>query len=369
MKLVKLKINSFRNILEAEITPHEQFNVIVGNNAQGKTNILESIYLLGTMKSFRMARNSDLVTHGAEYSVLKGVVEKEGISNEITLSLSEQGKKAYLDRKAIVRPSDFFGNLNTVVFSPEDMAMVRGLPETRRKYLDRAVFSSNPLYLDVHHEYFKILKNRNALLKRGSSDGLQVWTERLIECGTRLMMLRATYLIEISNIFTERYASISGSADFAEIRYRSRIRTANRSDSEIREDFFNVLKKGMDEEIRRGTTLTGPHRDDLEFVINGKTLNHNGSQGEQRSFILALKISEIESLWKKWGNPPVLLLDDMTSELDRDRNGNFMEFLREKDMQVFITTTSLDNISFGDINNYFTFPVCGGKVLTEVKNV
>jgi DNA replication and repair protein RecF len=369
MKLTKIQIHSYRNIAEAELLPHERFNIIVGNNAQGKTNLLESVYLLGTMKPFRNARNIDLITYGAPFSLLKGSVVKDGVTREISLSISETGKKAFVDRKPVVSPSDFFGNLNMVVFSPEDISMVRGLPETRRRYLDRGIFGGDTSYLGLHQEYFRILKNRNALLKRGESDGLSVWTERLADAAARLMVKRDSFVREIGELLEILYRDIAGSGEKAAIRYRSRVTARDRSIDEIRMELRDTLSGMAGEEQRRGTTLAGPHRDDLEYVLNDRPLNHHGSQGEQRSFVLALKMAEIERLKRKWGSPPVLLLDDITSELDRDRNGNFMEFLHEKDMQVFITTTSLDNLRLGGIGFYYTFPVRGGKVFTEVANV
>jgi DNA replication and repair protein RecF len=369
MKLQRIQIHSFRNILNAELLPSERFNIIIGNNAQGKTNILESIFLLGTMKSFRMVRNADLISYGSPYSLIKGWGVRDGIVREISLSISDAGKKAFVDQKSVVRPSDFFGTINTVVFSPEDISMVRGLPEMRRKYLDRAIFSGDTGYLSIHHEYFKTLKNRNVLLKKGETDGLDIWTERLADAGARLMEKRESFLEEIKELFRDYYRSIAGPEEKALLTYRSRIPEKDRSRSSLCDALHCALKKLIPEELRRGTTLLGPHRDDLECLLNDKPLNHHGSQGEQRSFILALKMAEIEYLRKKWGNPPVLLLDDMTSELDRNRNGNLMDFLKEKDMQVFITTTSLENINLGGISNYSTFPVHDGKVLSEVTNV
>ncbi|MDD2319276.1 MAG: DNA replication/repair protein RecF [Geobacteraceae bacterium] len=369
MKLQRIQIHSFRNIITAELAPSERFNIIIGNNAQGKTNILESIFLLGTMKSFRMVRNADLITYGAPYSLIKGWGIRDGVTREIALSISASGKKAFVDQKAVIRPTDFFGTINTVVFSPEDISMVRGLPEMRRKYLDRAIFSGDTGYLAIHHEYFRILKNRNALLKKGETDGLDVWTERLADAGARLMEKRESFLAEIQELFKDYYQSIAGPEEKARLTYRTRITEQNRSRSSLCNALHGALEKIITEELRRGTTLLGPHRDDLECFLNDKPLNHHGSQGEQRSFILALKMAEIEYLRKKWGNPPVLLLDDITSELDRNRNGNLMDFLKEKDMQVFITTTSLENISLGGISNYSTFPVSNGKVFSEVTNV
>ncbi len=369
MKIQRIQIHSFRNIINAELFPDERFNIIVGNNGQGKTNILESIFLLGTMKSFRMVKNADLITYNFPYSLVKGWGVRDGVVREISLSIRPSGKKAFVDQKAVVRAADFFGTLNTVVFSPEDIAMVRGAPEMRRRYLDRAIFSGDTSYLSIHYEYFKILKNRNALLKRGNTDGLAVWTERLADAGARLMEKREAFIEEIQELFREYYSTIAGLAENAFLRYYTRISEKNRSRSSLCDALCHALEKSTAEELRRGTTLFGPHRDDLECTLNNKPLNHHGSQGEQRSFILALKMAEIEYLRKKWGNPPVLLLDDMTSELDRNRSGNLMDFLKEKDMQVFITTTSLDTINLAGISNYSTFPIHDGKVLSEVTNV
>ncbi|HOP39813.1 MAG TPA: DNA replication/repair protein RecF [Geobacteraceae bacterium] len=369
MKLHRIQIHSFRNIVYAELIPCERFNIIVGNNAQGKTNILESVFLLGTMKSFRMVKNADLITYGSPYAIIKGWGQRDGVVREIALSISNSGKKAFVDQKPVVRPTDFFGTINTVVFSPEDIAMVRGVPEMRRRYLDRAIFSGDTGYLSVHHEYFRILKQRNALLKQGEADGLPIWSERLADAGARLMEKRESFIGEISRFFTEYYCSIAGPGHKAKLRYCSRITETDRTRESLCNALYAALEKSAHEELRRGTTLIGPHRDDLECILNDKPLNHHGSQGEQRSFILALKMAEIEYLRNRWGNPPILLLDDMTSELDRNRNGNLMDFLKEKDMQVFITTTSLDNINLVGISNYSTFPVQEGRVLSEVTNV
>ena len=359
----KLAFSAFRNLSKADVTPGERFNVFHGANGQGKTNLLEAIYLLGTMKSFRHAKNRDLIRWDDQFSLLKAVVEKDGVSREITLLIEKEGKKARVDRKSLERLSDFFGCLNVVVFSPEELVMVKGQPDLRRRYLDRAVFAADPGYLLLHHDYTRVLKNRNALLRNGSMDGLDVWSDRLVETGAKLVIKRLSWLDGIRELLQEFYEGIAGHGAVVDVVYRSCPTGAAGN----REEYENLLRKALerlaDEERRRGVTQAGPHRDDLEFLLDGRVLKQHASQGEQRSFILALKMAEIEFLYRLHGDPPVLLLDDMTSELDGERNRNLLRFLEEKQMQVFITTTSLQNLMMGNQENYKIFPVHEGKII------
>lgn len=363
MKLKRLSLAFFRNLEQAELYPGARFNIFYGNNAQGKTNLLESIYLLGTMKSFRMARNSEMVMWGAPGSTVKGEVERNGIAREIALVVEKTGKKIRVDRKPVEKLADFFGNLNVVIFSPEDIAMVRGLPDGRRKYLDRAVFSGEAAYLAVHHEYYRILKHRNALLRTGDERGLDIWSEKMVESGARLIKSRLAYLREIAILLQEFYGAIAGNGEKAGLAYRPHLLTEEGLDEEGRTRLAAALARSAAEERRAGTTVVGPHRDDIEFLLNGKVLKHHASQGQQRSFVLALKMAEIEYIQRRHGDPPVLLLDDMTSELDQKRNRNLMEFLRNKEMQVFITTTTLQNILLDEGEHCQAMRVDAGKVL------
>jgi DNA replication and repair protein RecF len=334
---------------EAELAPGNRFNIIHGSNAQGKTNLLESIYLLGTMKSFRHARNAELVTWGCTTGVIHGEVEKEGVTRHIALLIDREGKRVRVDRKAVVRLSDFFGNLNVVVFSPEELAMTKGAPETRRRYLDRAVFSGDQGYLALYHDYVKILKQRNSLLKCDDRSGL---IER-----------RRLFLAEIEPLVRAFYREIAGHAETAGIGYRPHLLVEKNLDSDLAGQLLSLMAKTAAEERRSCTTLVGPHRDDIEFLINDRVVKQHASQGQQRSYVLALKMAEIEYLQQKYSHPPVLLLDDISSELDRERNRNLMEFLKKREMQVFISTTGLENLALDGIDNYRTFLVNGGKVL------
>jgi DNA replication and repair protein RecF len=352
MRLDKIYLKSFRNLEKTELVLGERFNVFYGNNAQGKTNILESIYLLATMKSFKMARNIELITWGSDYSLIKGWVHKDGVAREISLLLEKNGKKAKLDQKLITRLTDFFGHINVIIFSPEEISMVRGLPDLRRRYLDRAVFTSDSTYLALFHDYTKILKNRNTLLKSNDKTGFEIWTDQLIQSGERIMAKRNEYLNDIKGLLQNYHNSISGIDEHVDISYK----TLNPH------GMTTALAQRSAEEWRRGTTLVGPHRDDVEFTINGRPLKLFGSQGQQRSFVLALKMAEIEHIQQKFDNPPVLLLDDMTSELDQERTVNFMEFLKNRDMQVFITTTDLHSLHLEGCLDKKTFQVINGQI-------
>jgi DNA replication and repair protein RecF len=354
MIVKRLLFSSFRNLIKTDFSPGERFNVFHGNNGQGKTNILEAIYVLGTMKSFRHAKNRDLIRWDDPFSLLKGVIEKEGVVREITLLIEKEGKKARVDRKSLERLSDFFGCLNVVVFSPEELTMVKGTPELRRRYLDRAVFAADPDYLSLHHDYAKVLKNRNALLRSGSREGLDVW---------KVVMKRTAWLQGMTELLQEFHDGITGRSGRVDLTYRFIPGGAMAPPGEYESRLRLTLARMTEEEYRRGTTQAGPHRDDLELLLNGRAIKQYASQGEQRSFILALKMAEIEYLHLLHGNPPVLLLDDMTSELDGERNRNLLHFLEEKKMQVFITTTTPDNLCRGVSKNYKLFPVENGKII------
>jgi DNA replication and repair protein RecF len=363
MKLIQLKLGSFRNLKNLELAPGAKFNVFYGNNGQGKTNLLESIYLLATMKSFKQAKNSELIAFGADFALIKGVVERDQVKREISLLLEKQGKKAKIDAKLATRLDDFFGNLNVVVFTPEEIAMVRGGPELRRRYLDRAVFTCDLSYLAAYHAYAKILKQRNALLKSGESYGLEVWTEQLAQAAVLVVERRCAWLQEIEKLLQSFYTEISGNDEKVQIEYRQHGIDAKAYEENPQQAILDSLKAHAAEERRRFSTAIGPHRDDLHFGLNGRSTRHFASQGQQRSYVLALKMAEIEFITRCFDAPPVLLLDDMTSELDRERNFNLMEFLKKREMQVFITTTALQNIALTGMQDTRTFQISEGKII------
>ncbi len=366
MTLSKLSVQSFRNLESVTLEFGNGFNIFHGDNAQGKTNLLESIFLLGTLKSFRMARNNELIRWERPFSLIKGSVLDDFTKRELTLLLDKGNKKVRIDQKTVTRVADFFGILTVVLFAPEELTMVRGVPDTRRRYLDRAIFASDIIYLTRHHEYVRILRQRNSLLKSGDISSLEPWSEQLAQSGALIVTHRVRYLDRIADLLKTTYREISGTEDEAGIAYRAAYAVYSNDADENTARLISALARMKDQERQQRTTLLGPHRDDIVFTMNGKPLRHAASQGQQRCFILALKMAEIEYLRLCNGQAPVLLLDDMTSELDRYRTENLLRFLTERGMQVFITTTGMEQVqAFVNHDRLRTFHVKQGIVVRQ----
>lgn len=338
MRLRQLLVSSFRNIEMIRIEPGRRFNLFYGFNGQGKTNLLEAIFLLGNPRSFRNSRLPEFIRHGQTQAAVCGEVESCGTVSQIRLSLETAGRRVEIDSKAIRRASDLHGRLNAVVFSPDDTGMVKSGPEARRRYLDRAVYTGDIAYLHCWHEYHRILKQRNHLLKSPDKTGLDVWTEKLACAGAGVIERRQQYVELLAIRLQQHYATISGGAETAGISYHPDGVQATDRDA-IREELLQLFERHAKSDERYGTTTAGPHRDDLTFCLDTRPLKAFGSQGQQKSFVLALKMAEMENLQTIFGEAPILLLDDMSSELDAQRNSNLMDFLTSREIQVFITTT------------------------------
>jgi DNA replication and repair protein RecF len=338
MRLKHLVVSSFRNIGMTRVDPGKRFNLLYGLNGQGKTNFLEAIYLLGNSRSFRTSRLPEFIRHGQTQAVVSGEVESSGTISEIRVSMETAGRRVEIDQKGIKRASDLHGKLNAVVFSPDDTGMVKSGPEARRRYLDRAVYTGDIGYLHCWHDYHRILKQRNHLLKSPDKTGMDVWTEKLAAAGAEVIERRQRYVALLDTQLQQHYATISGGGETAGISYQPEGVKATDRDS-IFEELQQLFQRHLKTDERYGTTTAGPHRDDLLLCLDNRQLKAFGSQGQQKSFILALKMAEMENLRMVFGEPPLLLLDDMSSELDANRNSNLMEYLTSRDIQVFITTT------------------------------
>lgn len=363
MILSRLSVRSFRNIESLTLDFSAGFNVFYGDNAQGKTNLLEAIFLIATMKSFRLAKNNELITWDHNCASIKGVVDSNPVMREIDLLLDGGAKKLRVDGKPVTRVADFFGILTVVLFAPEELSMIRSAPDVRRRYLDRAIFAGDLLYLARHHEYSKILKQRNSLLRTGDHSALHPWDDQLARAGAQLVTLRTRYIEKIAHILMDTYRDITGTSDEAGIQYHSVHRASSTDLFENTAALSAAMTRLREQELHQRATLAGPHRDDIAFTLNGKPLRHAASQGQQRCFVLALKMAEIEFIHRCYDRLPVLLMDDMTSELDRKRAERLYRFLNERGMQVFITTTGLEQAGMCAAGNDLrTFHVKQGAV-------
>jgi DNA replication and repair protein RecF len=254
--------------------------------------------------------------------------------------------------------------LNAVVFSPDDTGMVRLGPDQRRRYLDRAVYMGDIGYLHCWHGYHRILKQRNHLLKSADRSGLETWTEKLAEAGAEVIERRRRFTAQLDQVLKRHYATISGSAETAGISYQPEGVQATERGA-IRDELLELFERHARSDERYATTTAGPHRDDLKLSLDGRPLKAFGSQGQQKSFVLALKMAEMDNLQSIFGEPPLLLLDDMSSELDAERNRNLMEFLTSRDIQVFITTTERSPALIGTIARCALFRMEGGNLTHE----
>ena len=335
MRLERLVVRQFRNLAAVDLAWGERFNVIWGDNAQGKTNLLEAVYLLGHLKSFRGARTGDLIRDGAAAARIIGQVSSDGVQHQVELTLEERGQTPRLDGKPVQRLSQFLGALRPVLFTADELVLLKGAPADRRNLLDRAVLQADPGYLDRVQNYNRILRQRNLLLKEGAPDSqLEPWSAGLAASGARIRGDRLDYLTRLRPILIAIGAEIGGCAEQLDIRYPL---PTERDDPEA--GLRRELDRLRGRERQLGQTLAGPHRDDPEPCIAGRPLKLFGSQGQHRSFLLAFKAAQLIDLEERLGAAPPLLLDDLASELDAARQASFFAFLRQRRGQVLITTT------------------------------
>lgn len=352
MLLQALRLQRFRNIELAQIEPHPRFNIFWGANGQGKTNLLEAIYLLSAIKSFRPQTNSALVQHGCENAVLEGRVDRGGYQRIVRLDIGQRSKKVTLNNSPVRNLSDFFGTVNVVIFGPEDIQILKGSPSERRRFIDRAIFNAHPAYSVEMQNYEDVLKQRNAMLKDPGHDRAlrSIYDEQLIQYGADVIERRLDFIEHFKPVLQASFASIFDESFEADVFYEFHRAdefdfAPDQSRVEIERTLERALEQTAGEERERGYTVVGPHRDDLSTVLNGHDVKTFASQGQHRAFVLAMKIAEIRYLEERYRFAPILLLDDVSSELDRERNRYLFDYLRTRtEGQVFITTTHRDYI-------------------------
>ncbi len=361
MKLKSLKLKNYRNCENIEMDFCDFKNLIIGKNAQGKTNILESIYFLSNLKSVRTSNNLDLIKFEKEKAEINVVLEKNNTNVEMDFSYNDEKKKTFAINKVKSNQKDFKQVLKTVLFSSEDLLLLRGTPEDRRKWLDRAISQIYPLYDDRLSKYEKIRIQKNNLLKNEKLDKslLDVYNEQLAIAGSNVIYLRKKYLSEIEKIAQKKHSKISEEEKLKMI-YSSTFELGETIE-EILDNYKKSMEENYSEEIRRLQTLIGPHRDDIIFFINEKESTKFASQGQQRTIVLSLKMAEIDIIKEKIGTSPVLLLDDVLAELD-DLRQNYLLNSINKETQTIIT--SVDTLFFNDefLKDVKIFKINNGKI-------
>ena len=342
MRILALVAEHVRNLAPLTLEPRERFNVFVGDNGQGKTNLLEAIFVVATLRSFRTSKLADLVSFGSERARLGARVLKHQLTRVYDVELAMGSRKVRLDGKVPRPVSAYFGELNVVVFTPEDLALPRGAPGDRRRFLDRGVFNLEPSYLTTASDYDKVLRTRNSVLRQAGEgrlparqvdEMLGVYDVQLAALAVRTIEARQRFIARVMPALSSAFAAITRTGLAATARYASKLAGMSAADIE------QQLRAGRARDLGAGSTQTGPHRDDVVLELDGREAGSFASQGQLRAIMLAWKTAEMVILGEAHGDPPILLLDDVSSELDPQRNEFLFEHLASLAGQCFITTT------------------------------
>ncbi|MCL2399632.1 MAG: DNA replication/repair protein RecF [Defluviitaleaceae bacterium] len=340
MYVSKLSLENFRNFEILQVDLENGINIVYGDNANGKTNFIEAIYLCATGRSQRAGHDRELVRFGQKEAHLQAVVESEG-SCKIDVHLFKEGKKKGIavDHISIKKLNQLFGLLLIVIFTPEDLKIVKAGPAERRAFMDLEMCQLSSLYYHAIRRYHQALKQRNNLLKaiskdRSLQDTLDIWDEPLCEYGTQIMDYRADFIKEVAGIANSIHNDITAGKEELTLTYRPHIAE--------KDQYSQRLKRSVDRDIIMGSTTAGIHKDDIIFNINGNDVRTYGSQGQQRTAALSVKLAEVELIKSRTGNTPVLLLDDVLSELDENRQKFLFEHIGE--MQTVLTCTGVEDV-------------------------
>ncbi|MFC5469435.1 DNA replication/repair protein RecF [Cohnella suwonensis] len=371
MQLNTLELHGYRNYDSLKLSTEGGVNIFIGPNAQGKTNLVEAIHVLSLTKSHRTSKDKELIGWNQNAALIRAQMRRKHGNVSLELQLSAQGKKAKVNGLEQRKLSSFVGTLNVVLFAPEDLDIVKGAPGVRRRFMDMEIGQVHPGYLYDMQQYQKILQQRNNYLKmtdarKASPEMLEVWNEQLATTGVKMMQKRKNFIVQLQKWAEKIHAGITGGNELLTVDYKPSFGHAygidNQDQASLFEQFMIKLTEGKDQEFRRGTTLTGPHRDDLTFAINGKDVQAFGSQGQQRTAALSLKLAELELMHEEIGEYPLLLLDDVLSELDQTRQTQLIETFQSR-VQTFITTTGLESVNMSRLKDASLFHVRDGQVL------
>lgn len=357
MYVKSLKLKNFRNYEYADVKFSKGINIFYGDNAQGKTNLIEAIMVAATTKSLRGSKDGEMVSIGSDESFIHLELEKNEVGHKIDMHLKKKAAKGVaINGLRVTKSADLYGLLHVIAFSPEDLSIIKSGPSERRRFMDIELCQLDKLYISNLQNYNKLLNQRNALLKQISSnesliDTLDVWDEKLVHYGKQIIKTRSQFVEEISNILKDKHCNLSDGKESLEIKYIPDVTLEN---------YESKLRDNIKKDIYNKTTTCGPHRDDLAFFINDENVRVYGSQGQQRSVALSLKLSEIELVKKKIKDNPVFLLDDVLSELDRKRQIRLLSEIVS--LQTFITCTGLEEFIETRKNVDSVFHVVNGKL-------
>ncbi|MBI3591597.1 MAG: DNA replication/repair protein RecF [Candidatus Melainabacteria bacterium] len=384
MFLKKLKLNDFRNYINFEQTFDHLKTIIIGQNAQGKSNILEAINVLATSQSERAEKDSELVFWDKDYALIFSDIQTKNSELKIALQINSTGRRKLkindVPKKA--PQADLLGNFFAVMFSCDDLYLVKGSPSARRRWLDSVLFQLDTRYHRSIQDYQKSTTQKNALLKKAQetrmprkelNEQLGIWNEQVISLGTEIIFTRLRFIKEIAPVANEFLNNISKNTEDFGLIYKSSIcedehnyvHLHEMDKTKIKELFHKSITESFDEELARGQSVIGPHRDDLIFLINKKEAKSFASQGQQRSIVLAVKLAELKLFEKEKDEIPVLLLDDVFAELDENRQDFLLHNLPEN-IQTFLTTTHISDIQKEFLNGAQVLEVKNGEIIENI---
>ena len=335
-----LHINNYRNIDNCIFEPTEKINIICGDNAQGKTNLIESIYYASIFKSFRTNKNNNLIKNGSENLNIELIVTNNGVDNRLKVNLDRKNfKKITLNNK---NPDSYiYKNLNTIIYYPDEISLLKNNPSYRRNIIDKSIFFINNEYINIYRKYIKCLKQRNIFLKNKNIEknkNTDVWRDQLIEYGFLIINERTNYIARINNIFKKLEISKKISEIYT-------LKYEDYGGKNIKDELLKKFEKNRNKELKYGYSLAGPHLENFNFYINNNDINKYSSEGQKRSLLLSYKQAQLLDYKEHKGFYPILLLDDIGTELDDSRRNNIYNKLLADSGQVFITTINLPNIA------------------------
>jgi DNA replication and repair protein RecF len=366
MFLKELEIQNFRNYDKINLKLTKNINIFFGLNGAGKTNLLESIYFLSFTKSHRVFIDKALIKKNEEFLKIKGTLKtKETLSTKLEILMNNESKKIFIDNNLTSKVGEYIAKMNIIIFYPEDLEIIKGSPSIRRKYINTSICQYDEKYINLLNDYKKVLKMRNNYIKGNIDESYMiVINDYFAKVALKIFQIRKKFFTEINNYIGNIFFDLL-SIQGLNINYDSFLKEEIEYEEDIIKLIIKKLENNLTSDIKYGSTQIGPHKDDFIFEVNKENLKHFGSQGQQRLSILALKLSELEIIKAKKGETPILLLDDVFSELDNLKKNKLLKYIN-KDLQVIITTTDLDNIEEKLKKKAKIFEIENGNLKTEV---